>query len=207
MNNRFFAKWLIGSFSIIFLASCTKKDPIPPANELKHFTSTIEVAYNDTQSDPACFIDLDMGAVYNVSEAAAHAGEIDLVYAPKYVEGNLRMISLGAFDGHNGITDLYWDKQTLGIDQFTTYNYTIIRNSNNTVTGFETMETVSDFDAGIGDYLTNATTVFDDDAVDGSRIGDIYVFRTHQNKRGAFKLLDAQNGSSGFATIEIKMEP
>jgi hypothetical protein len=207
MKNRSFLKLLIGALAVFNLDSCTIKEPVPPANELKHFTSTVALAYNDTQSDPSCFIDLDMGAVYPVSEAAAHAGEIDLVYVPVYLEDNPFMVSIGVFDGHNGYTDLYWDKQTLGIEQFSTYNHTVIRNSNNTVTGFETMSTVADFDAGIGDYLNNASNVFDDEQVNGSRIGDIYVFRTQQNKRGAFKLLDAQNGSNGFATIEIKIEP
>jgi hypothetical protein len=206
MKNRSFLKLLIGAFAIFNLASCTKKEPVPPANELKHFTSTVALAYNDTQSDPACFIDLDKGAVYSVSEAAAHASEIDLVYVLRYnIANDPMMVSLGNFDGSDGITAAYWDKQTLEIDQFSTYNHTIIDQDNNTATGFATLKSISDFDAWIENSLDYTTQ--DYYWVDGGYIGDIYVFRTQQNKRGAFKLLDAQNGSNGFATIEIKIEP
>lgn len=206
MENSSFLKLTFFVFSFLIFASCTKKDPVQPTDQLKHFTSTIELAYNESQADPACFIDLDNGKVYSVSEATAHAAEIDLVYVLRYTIANDPMVvSIGNFDGSDGITAAYWDKQTLGIGGFSNYNHTIVDQDGNTATGFATLESIADFDAWIGNSLDYTTQ--DYYQVDGGYIGDMYVFRTHQNKRGAFKLIDAQNGSTGYATIEIKIEP
>jgi hypothetical protein len=194
---------------LVFSTSCKKKkvEQTPtPEIPIHSYTSTVSLAYANTQTDPACFIDLDNGAVYTVSQALAHQSEIDIVYVLRYSSANDPMfISIGNFDGGVGYPISYWDKTTLGIDSFTTFNHTLLSdaNSSNTATGFDAITTVSGFSSWLGSSFASS----DFNNVDPAMIGNVKLFRTHQNKRGALKILNCQNGSSGFATIEIKVEP
>ncbi len=188
--------------------SCKKKEVQPVATEvpIHAYTSTITLAYNNSQTNPACFIDLDNGSVYTVSEALQHQLEIDLVYVLRNANANDPMlISIGAFDGVSGYPISYWDKTTLGIDLFSSFNQTALGdgNSSNTASGFDAITTVSGFTTWLG----SNTPISDFMNVDPSNIGDIKIFRTQQNKKGAIKIVDCQNGASGFATISIKIEP
>jgi hypothetical protein len=200
---------MLSIFGILLLSvSCKKKNVEPTTSEvpIKTFTTTVDLAYNNTQPDPACFIDLDKGLVYKVSEALQHQAEIDLVYVLRYFNANDPIIlSIGDFDGHPGLPISDWTKTTLGINQFTTFNHTTLNyaSSYNTATGFNAITTVN----GLISWLNGNTTYHEFLDVTPATIGDIFLFNTHQNKKGALKVLDCQNGSAGYVKMEIKIEP
>jgi hypothetical protein len=203
-------KILVSTVVLAFIltsTSCKKDEETTTAtSNLKAFTTTVNLAYNSSQTDPMCFIDFDAGKAYKVSEALAHQSEIDMVYVLRYMPANDPMfLSLGDFDGKPGMTGAYWDKTTLGINQFSTFNHTLIKGagSSNTASGFATLKTVTEFNT----WLNGNDPIHDFSGVEPTDIGNIYLFRTHQNKRGAFKVTDCKNGSQGYANLEIKIEP
>ena len=193
----------------IILLSCKKKEvetseTTDPAT--LRTTTTVNLAYDTgTQTDPVCFLDLDLGTVYSVSTAAANADKIDLVYVLRYSAANDPMfISIGNFDGNNGYPISSWNKTTLGISSFSTYNHTVIDGAPSALTtaNFNSITKLSQLKS----YIGNVTTSSDFEHLDPSHVGNIYQFRTQQGKVGVFKLNACQNGSSGFATIEIVIE-
>ena len=152
-----------------------------------------------------CFLDLDLGTVYSVSTAAANANKIDVVYVLRYTAANDPMfISIGNFDGQNGYPISSWDKTTLGIGSFSTFNHTVIESAPSSLTtaNFNAITKLSQLKG----YIGNVSTSSDFEHLDPSHLGNIYQFRTQQGKVGVFKLNACQNGSSGFATIEIVIE-
>jgi len=210
---KMFGMLVAASFVLLSLAQC-KKDTEEPQNNpsaedpsVKRMTATIGLAYNtSTQSDPICFIDFDSAQVYPVSQAQAHADVIDAVYVLRYSNANDPMfISLGSFDGQPGYPISSWDKTTLGINAFSNYNHTSIDNASSSLTtaNFAGITKLSQLKGYVG---TGPAAGFDFEYIDPTQIGNMYAFRTQQNKVGAFRLIDCQNGSTGYATIEIVME-
>jgi hypothetical protein len=69
--------------------ACNKTDTAkttPATAEVMTYSGSFELAYKKSMNqDPACFIDLTNGKVYRVSEAAAHAKEIDLLWGVRTV--------------------------------------------------------------------------------------------------------------------------
>lgn len=190
---------------IAFSSSCHTKEK-STLNNLRTYTTTVQLAYDNSQIDPACFIDLDSGKVYNVSNAAFHQKDIDLLYAIRYdMVEDPNFFSLGTFDGSSGYTSNYWDKTTLGINNFTYFNHTTFGdgNSSNTLSGFLNLKTITDLNT----WLDGNTPIYDFEGITNTEIGNIYIFITQQNKRGAFRVINAENGSHGYITIEIKVEP
>ena len=191
--------------SMLFFANSCKKES-DASKSVNAYTTTVKLAYNSSQTDPQCFLDLDSGKVYRVSEALAHQNEIDMVYVLRYSNANDPMfISLGSFDGSSGYPISYWDKTTLGINRFSNFNHILLTSgsSSNTATGFAAVKTVADLNT----WLNGNDPIHDFTNASPNEIGDMVIFKTHQNKNGAFKITNAVNGSSGFATIEIKIEP
>jgi hypothetical protein len=194
-------------FAVFFLivlhaTSCKKESDL----QMHTYNTTVNLAYSSAQSDPSCFLDIDSGKVYKVSQAAAKQNEIDFVYVLRYNAANdPRFISLGSFDGKQGYPISYWNKSTLGINAFSFFNHTLISKggSSNTLSGFASIKTVNDFNV----WLNGNSAIFDAEEISTNEVGNIYLFKTQQNKRGAFRVVNAQNGSSGFATIEVKIEP
>lgn len=196
-------------FIPLVLFSCKKKEV--ETNETTdpatlRTTTTVNLAYDTgTQTDPMCFLDLDLGTVYSVSTAAANADKIDIVYVLRYTPANDPMfISLGSFDGQNGYPISSWDKTSLGIGSFSTFNHTVVESAPSSLTtaNFNAITKLSQLKG----YIGNVSTSSDFEHLDPSHVGNIYQFRTQQGKVGAFKLNACQNGSSGFATIEIVLE-
>lgn len=198
------------------LTGCKKKDPPAttstntgtPAVNLKRHVVTVYLAYNtSTQTDPYCFLDLDSGYVYPVSTAAQYAQKIDLVYVLRYSNADDPMfISLGNFDGQPGYPISSWNKSTLGIGSFSFFNHTgmDIAPSGLTTAQFTAMTSVAQLET----YLGNGEgSILDFVDINTSEVGDIYEFVTQQGKIGAFRVLDAQNGSAGYATLEVIVEP
>lgn len=186
----------------------TTTNPTTPVVNLKRHTVTVSLAYStDTQTDPYCFMDLDSGYVYPVSVAAQYADKIDLVYVIRYSNANDPMfISLGNFDGQQGYPISTWNKSTLGIGGFSFFNHTGMDTapSGLTTAQFNSMTTVAQLESFLGNGEGSILDFMD---INTSEVGDIFEFATQQGKIGAFRVLDAQNGSSGFATIEIIVEP
>ncbi len=208
-------KKLIFIFSITLLAtsfsSCKKKKITPTTTSatdpaIFRTTTTVQLAYNNTtQTDPMCFLDLDAGTVYSVSNAAANADKIDLVYVLRYSNANDPMfISIGDFDGNSGMAISTWDKTTLGISNFTTFNHTTFDqcSSSFTTANFNAITKLSELNAALGTGPGSLEFYW----VDPTVVGNLFEFRTQQGKLGTFKLNSCQNGSTGFATIEIVIE-
>lgn len=187
-------------------ATPTPTNPTPEPM-LVHKIDTVMLAYNtSTQTDPICFFDFDAGTSFSVSDAPANAASIDFVYVLRYAAANDPMfISIGNFDGQPGYPISSWNKTTLGIGTFATYNHTAMWNAPSAVTtaSFDAMTKKSELTAAIG---TGPAEGFDNVTIDPTKVGNIYQFRTQQGKLGLFKVLDSQNGSSGYAIIDIKME-
>lgn len=184
---------------------CKKEETTPEVVDpsVLRMTTTVDLAYdNSTQTDPICFLDLDSAHVFSVSNAQAHAAEIDLVYVLRYSNANDPMfISMGNFDGQSGYPISTWDKTTLGINQFSSFNHMVIdpASSQFTSANFASITKLSQLKSNIGSSFSSS----DFEAIDPSHIGNIFVFRTHQGKVGAFRVINCQNGSSGFAELEI----
>ena len=200
---------LVLLFSSLLIFSCKKKEIEPTTTSdpaTLRTTSTVDLAYDTgTQTDPLCFLDLDLGTVYSVSNAAANADKIDVVYVIRYTAANDPMfISIGNFDGQNGYPISSWDKTTLGIGAFANYNHTVVEGAPASLTtaNFNAIATLSQLKG----YIGNVSTTSDFEHLDPSHVGNIYQFRTQQGKVGAFKLTACQNGSSGFASVEIVVE-
>ncbi len=203
-------KKLIFAFAILTIGvstSCKKKKTTTPDSSVhvNTYNTSVTLAYDASQTDPMCFLDLDNGAVYSVSQASAHQSEIDVVYVMRYMNANDPMfISIGNFDGGSGYPISYWDKTTLGINTWTTFNHTYLSavSSSSTTAMFDAMQTTADLTTWYG-----SAPIFDNLNVNPNSIGALFKFKTHQNKRGAIKVIDCVNGSNGYATIQIKVEP
>ncbi|MCC6700678.1 MAG: hypothetical protein IT221_04095 [Fluviicola sp.] len=184
---------------------CKKEETTPVTVDplVLRMTTTLDLAYdNSTQTDPICFLDLDSAHVFSVSNAQAHAAEIDLVYVLRNTNANDPMfISMGNFDGQVGYPISSWDKTTLGINQFTAFNHITIdpASSQLTSTAFASITKLSQLKG----YVGSGPSTSDFEQIDPSHIGNMYAFRTQQGKVGAFRVIDCQNGSSGFAQLEI----
>ncbi len=198
----------VAMYVSIFTTAC-KKDDTTTSPTMKTFIVNVDLAYDPTtQPNPACFIDFDEGKAYKVSEGAANASKIDGLYLLRYAIANDPIIvSPGSYDGSPGYVEADWKKADLLMQNWGTYNHTIVTDgaSKHTSTGFAAIKTVNDFNAWLDDGLKYTTSDFY--FMDNTHIGNIYLFKTHQNKNGAFKLINAQNGSTGFATLEIKIQP
>lgn len=204
---------VLTSSTMLVFNQCKKEEPEPLTPtvvndpDVSRQNVTIELAYNtSSQTDPVCFIDLDSARVFSVSQAASHASEIDLVYVLRYSNANDPMlISLGNFDGQAGYPISSWDKTTLGINAFNVFNHTSIdaAPSSLTTSNFAAITKLSQLKTYVG---TGPGSAFDFEEINPTHIGNIYSFRTQQNKVGAIRIIDCQNGSSGYVTMEIVKE-
>lgn len=193
------------ALAILVAMSC-KKTELQEEVKLKTFTATIDLAYNKSQLNPACFLDLDSGKVYTVSQADSFQKTIDMVYVLRYFNADDPIfLSMGNFDGKSGYPISDWTKVTLGISDWTNYNHTNIGGANSSMTTqrFASMTNLAELNAAFNE-VDNA--IHDFKEITNSEVGNIFQFRTYQNKRGYFRLISATNGSSGKATIEIKIE-
>lgn len=204
MNTKFLLPTLLIASVLTIFSSC-KKDK-SQSTVMRSFSTKVSLAYNSSQYNPMCFLDIDSGKIYAVSQAAAHQYDIDFVYVLRYnLANDPSFIGMGSFDGKAGYPISYWNKSTLEISSFSYFNHTLISKggNSNTASGFNSIKTVADFN----DWQQGNEAIQDIAEISTNEIGNIYLFTTHQNKRGAFRVVEAQNGSSGFATIDIKIEP
>jgi hypothetical protein len=173
---------------------------------LKRFTVTVDLALStSTQTDPKCFLDLDEGVAYRVSEANAKASVIDVVYARSFQASSFYYLeSIGNFES-TPFAGPEWNKTTLGINTFSNFNYTSLYDypsADITATQFSNFTTVSQLKSIAYYYGGNGISI-----LDGTEIGNVFAFKTQQNKQGVFKVINAQAGSNGFVTLEIIIEP
>ncbi len=200
---------------LLMAAACSKNDSKISSLKLQSSpvagvpvrvaTAKIYPAWNAaTDPDPNCFVDLDKGAVYNVTTAPAHSAEIDFYWStrPFYSDGLLcspdeSIANIGA--------DMHYARD-LKINTWIQQNRTLVACSNTlTIAGFDAVKTVPQLLLQWNRYRPyRPYEAFVASAENGSHI---YVFETAQHKRGLLKFTGALFGARGYAEMQIKIEP
>ena len=196
-------------------ASCSKSDDtnpsggssVPPAvDTVSTYTGTIELAYLKSQNaDPACFMDLSNGRVYKVSEAAANAPTIDMLWGTRVVTPSQKYF-VGTSDNYilngAGVSDDIWQDG----DLFAGWSKRNVTMMNDFVgVNFDQVKTRAQLNEYVGDKYGILTYIpFDGLA---NQISRSYVYDITHNGvkyRGVLKISQADQ-ADGWARYTIKV--
>ena len=198
--------------SFVALTSCSSDDgenvnkPSTPETPVLVFNGTIEMAHLKSQNaDPKCFLNLTTGETYKLSQSAANAKNIDLVWGSRASVPSQKYIASPSdtfvFHTIGGSNDLWQD-----FDLFAGWNV------RNTVkfdlfgkVGFENIVTNAQFDA----YIEGESVFTEYLPFEGTQdqLQLTYMFETvHDDIRyiGVFKFTSA-NPNTRMANYTIKL--
>lgn len=195
---------LIAIFTILLLGGCKKETS---KSTLKTFSGTIYNAHDPAYtSNPNCFIDLNTGSVYSISQAKSHATEVDAYWVTTWITSSSDQPVFTSTDNYSGLTGgrPYYTETTL-FGGWSTRNQTLFStyNLSDLKIPFDNINTTDDLNKAVAEfstpYLQGINSSFRGTQSD---LDDVSYFETNTNgvkKRGLIKFTRASYSSNHSA--------